>query len=153
MIYFFNNGNSLPGRKNYDCGEYEASILETEIALNGLIRIPNSRGNDSVILQAVTVPFVENGQKHHFPVPILVAPLLAELDPDWTSFGNIISEHFDIFTSARRHEMHISPNEMAVVDAIKANFSIVKITVPGKKSEFVGNCLHWEGGIRNMVFL
>lgn len=106
---------------------------------NGLIRIPNSRGNDSVILQAVTVPFVENGQRHNFHVPILVSPILAELDPDWTSFGNIISEHFDIFTSARRHEMHLSPNEMAVVDTIQASFSIVKITVPGEEVRICGD--------------
>ena len=69
MAYEFDIG-SLPGRKNYDSGEYEVSVLETEPVLNALPRYPNTRGNDSVVIQGATVPIVENGQIHNYHVPM-----------------------------------------------------------------------------------
>jgi len=135
MIYEFLDGSQFPGVKNFDSGENEISILETEPSIQPLALYPNSRGNDSVCVSTVHIPCIENGQVVQRPI---IGNIDAELDPDWTSFGNVIARHLDIFMAPRRQELYYSFNQMTPVQATQVQFLVNAATLPDEELRVCG---------------
>ena len=125
MIYDFlptaPGPHTIPGIKNYDSGEYELSKHSIEHGLLGKSLIQNSRGYPSVVISRARIPFINQGHIEEFTV---TGPFLAEIDQDWTSFGNVIGGHLEIFLAAPRNQLIFSPHPMCPVDAVLTEFSV-----------------------------
>ena len=127
---------SIPGYKNYDCGEFEMSVLDTDPAILHKQQVLNLRGFPSVEIERVRINYITEGNVSELIIP---GPFLAELDSDWSSFGNIIGHHLDILFSSRNLELLFSPTPLTAVDAVLIRFQVEAQVSPNQIIKITGD--------------